>query len=315
MTTPTQTIFLTGATGGLGLECAVTLGRTAPMNLVLGVRDAARGESARRRILNGATPGTAVSTLALDLDDLQSVRAAAATLGAGPPLDAVVCNAGVHETGPATFTSAGLERTFGVNHVAHQVLVSRLWRTLAPRARVVVVTSGTHDAATLEGRYNPPARPIAGRLARGLDDDTGRALSAVRRYTTSKLCNVLFARELARRSAAAGRPLTVTAFDPGAVPGTDLTRSWSLAMRLMVKSSWALKVFGVAVSTPPRAGAAMARRALESEPGAVLRYFQLDLARSPAGITEDRALAAALFDDTLALVDEPDPFVDVTASS
>lgn len=306
MTTTLQTIFMTGATGGLGLECAMSLARIVPTRLVLGARSPRKADSARQRILATAQPGTTVEVVPLDLEDLDAVRAAATALRALAPFDALVCNAGIHETGPAQFTTAGLERTFAVNHVAHQVLVNQLWGALASKARVVVVTSGTHDASTLEGRYNPPAMPVAERLAKGLDDADEKELSAVRRYTSAKLCNVLFARELARRSAKAGRPLTVTAFDPGAVPGTELTRSWSRGMRLMVKSSWALKVFGMAVSTPSRAGAAMAARTLESEPAPTLRYFQLEKARTPARITEDATLARALFDDTLRLVGEPD---------
>jgi NAD(P)-dependent dehydrogenase (short-subunit alcohol dehydrogenase family) len=216
-------------------------------------------------------------------------------------LDALVCNAGVHEAGPPTFTKDGIETTFAVNHVAHQLLTLLLLDRLKPNARIVMVSSGTHDPATLEGRANPPATVHVASLARG--EEAGAPLSAVRRYTSSKLCNLLFAAELDRRLRETGSTFSVNGFDPGAVPGTELTRSWSTGMRLLVKSSWVLRLFGMAVSTPQLAGAAMAR--LVTDPtlqGISGAYFQLERQRTPSVTARDAALARALYDDTNALL-------------
>ncbi|MDX2015934.1 MAG: SDR family NAD(P)-dependent oxidoreductase [Myxococcaceae bacterium] len=285
-----RTILITGATSGLGLECARALASVPEVRLLLGARDQARGDAL------AAGLGALAEVVVVDLASLASVQRALERLG-GRALDAIVCNAGVHEAGPPTFTVDGLETTFGVNHVAHQALVTRLEGALTRHARVVVVSSGTHDPATLEGRANPPAAIDVSALATGREG--GLPVSAIRRYTSSKLCNVLFARELDRRLRAAGRQVTVNAFDPGAVPGTALTRSWSPAMRLLVKSSWVLRLFGMAVSTPARAAGALARLVVSPElDGVTGRYFQLETERAPSTTARDPELAKALFDET-----------------
>jgi NAD(P)-dependent dehydrogenase (short-subunit alcohol dehydrogenase family) len=296
MTNTQRTVLVTGATSGLGLACARVLAATPGLHLLLGARDVARG----RALADELGPNTEV--LPVDLASLASVHDAALGLR-GRPLDAVVCNAGVHESDPPSFTVDGYETTFAVNHLAHQALVLKLSPSLSDRARVVVVSSGTHDPATLEGRYNPPGRVDVVALSKGLEGT--HPLSPVRRYTTSKLCNLLFAFELDRRFRGAGRAVTVNAFDPGAVPGTALTRDWSPGLKLMVKSSWLLALFGMTVSTPRRAGQALARLVTDPSLEVVTgRYFQLERERKPSAQAQDAELARTLFDETLDLLNE-----------
>jgi NAD(P)-dependent dehydrogenase (short-subunit alcohol dehydrogenase family) len=297
-----KTVLVTGATAGIGLECARALLATCKYRVLLGARDTAKGNRIRAAL---ADP-TRAEVVALDLASLESVKRAADGLAAGPQLFALVCNAGVHEAGPPTFTQDGFETMFGVNHLAHQLLVLRTLSHLTNDARIVVVSSGTHDPDTLEGRHNPPGATVAAALAQGKEATS--VLSSVRRYSSSKLCNLLFVRELDRRLRAAGSQVTINGFDPGAVPGTELTRGWSPAMRLMVKSSWLLRAFGMAVSTPARAGGALARLVSDDTLlGQSGLYFQLDRKRLPSKTARDAELAKRLYEDSLQLLGEQSP--------
>ena len=166
----------------------------------------------------------------VDLASLTSVRDFVAAFAAAglPPLHALVCNAGV-QTVDTRFTVDGVEMTFGVNHLGHFALVDGLLGHLRAPARIVVVASGTHDPKKFTGMPNPNytsaedlAHPVAGAPANGR-----------LRYTTSKLCNVLFAYELDRRLGQGANGVTVTAFDPGLMPASGLARDYSPAVRFV----------------------------------------------------------------------------------
>lgn len=222
-----KTAIITGASSGLGLECARALLRSDPSwHLVLPVRDAGRGAEAVTRL--GQPQRCTV--MPMDLASLASVRAfvdnvRGATL---PPLHAIVCNAGVQVVSGTEWTEDGVEMTFGVNHLGHFTLVQGLLDELARPARIVVVSSGTHDPSKLTGMPDPrytSAADLARPRAEHSDD--GR-----RRYTTSKLCNVLFTYELDRRLGNGGQGVTVNAFDPGLMPGSGLARDYPPLQRL-----------------------------------------------------------------------------------
>jgi hypothetical protein len=109
------------------------------------------------------------------------------------------CNAGLQFTHRAT-SADGFEATFAVNHLGHYLLTHRLVGALVPPARIVFVGSGTHDPAERTGMPHPNyrgARALADATADGGDADPGRF--GRQSYSTSKLCNVLFAYELSRR--------------------------------------------------------------------------------------------------------------------
>jgi NAD(P)-dependent dehydrogenase (short-subunit alcohol dehydrogenase family) len=222
MTSPTRTAIITGANSGLGLECARWLLAADPSwHVVLAVRDPARGAGAAQRL--GA--GKRCTVMQLDLASLRSVRGFIdAQRGSGlPPIRAVVCNAGVQVVSGAQTTADGYEITFGVNHLGHFALVCGLLDALIAPARVVVVSSGTHDPARFTGMPHPRYTSAAD-LAHPpgkLTAEEGR-----RRYTTSKLCNLLFTYELDRRLAHGAQAVTVNAFDPGMMPGSGLGRDY-----------------------------------------------------------------------------------------
>ncbi|HEY6645682.1 MAG TPA: SDR family NAD(P)-dependent oxidoreductase [Mycobacterium sp.] len=221
----TKTAIITGASSGLGLECAHALLRSDPSwHVVLAVRDTGRGAEAVGQL---AEPQRC-TVMRLDLASLASVRAFTETFrGSGlPPLRAIVCNAGVQVVSGTELTEDGVEMTFGVNHLGHFALVRGLLVELAHPARILVVSSGTHDPSKHTGmpdpRYTSAADLAHPRAEQSAD---GR-----RRYTTSKLCNVLFAYELNRRL---GDGVTVNAFDPGLMPGSGLARDYPPLQRLV----------------------------------------------------------------------------------
>ena len=204
MTDSTRAAIVTGANSGLGLECARALLATDPSwHVVLAVRDPQRGAAAVQRL--GAEQRCTV--MQLDLASLASVRGFIDNSGAGvlPPIQAVICNAGVQVVSGVQSTADGHEMTFGVNHLGHFALVCGLLDTLHA-ARIVVVSSGTHDPARFTGM--PHSRYTSGAaLARPPGDLT--AEEGRRRYTTSKLCNLLFCYELDRRLDHGAQGMTV----------------------------------------------------------------------------------------------------------
>ena len=187
MTTSLQgkTVLITGANTGIGRATAHALAA-----LDARVVFACRSEAKTRPVMEAiaaATKNDALEFLPLDLDDLDSVkRAADAFLARSEPLHVLVANAGlVRVTGT---TKQGFERTFGVNHLGHFLLTLKLKPALeagAP-ARVVVVASRAHE------RFH-------GTLSLAHFQAPRRSFTGWPEYQVSKLCNVLFAKELARR--------------------------------------------------------------------------------------------------------------------
>jgi light-dependent protochlorophyllide reductase len=225
----TRTAVITGASTGLGLECARALLRTdASWHVVLAVRDGARAADAVAQL----GEATRCSVLDLDLASLESVRGFSERMRAAglPPVHAIVCNAGVQVVSGAQSTADGFEMTFGVNHLGHFALVKGLLDQLARPARIVVVSSGTHHPSKRTGMPEPhytSAVDLASAMA-----DTDGSTEGRRRYTTSKLCNLLFSYELDRRLGHGERGVTVNAFDPGLMPGSGLARDYPPLQRL-----------------------------------------------------------------------------------
>jgi retinol dehydrogenase-14 len=199
---PTMTgrvCLVTGASSGIGRATAMGLARLGATVLML-CRDRGRGEEARSEIIH-ATDNGAVELLLADLSSQQEVRRIAAqVLDQYSELDALVNNAGVY-LGRRTVTVDGLETTFAVNHLAYFLLTNLLLDRLkqsAP-ARIVNVSSSAHEGAQMN-----------------FDDlQSERRFRGMRAYGQSKLANLLFTYELARRLAETG--VTVNAVHPGLV--------------------------------------------------------------------------------------------------
>ena len=201
-----KTYVVTGANTGIGKATAKGLAARGG-HVVMVSRDAAKGEAARQEVL-AAAPGARVEVVQGDLGSLASTRAlASALLAQVPRIDVLVNNAGVWLTSRQE-TPDGFEKTLGVNHLAPFLLTNLLKQRLAEGGggRVVNVSSALYA----RGRIDFDDLMVERRKYAGM---------AV--YSDSKLANVYFTRELARRWAGSG--VTSVALHPGVVR-TDLTR-------------------------------------------------------------------------------------------
>lgn len=194
-----RTAIVTGASSGLGVEVADALARKGA-TVVLAVRDEAKGEGARARIL-AATPGAHVSVSRVDLADLASIRAFAAREGERPAIDLLINNAGLGMQPERATSADGYERQFATNHLGPfaltGLLLPALLRARAPR--VVAVASIAHRGGKIDFADLQGATRYSG----------GKA------YNQSKLSNILFALELDRRARAAGTHLVSVVAHPG----------------------------------------------------------------------------------------------------
>jgi retinol dehydrogenase-12 len=191
-----KTVLITGASSGIGLAAAEALAKKGA-RLVLVGRSADKTEAAAARV-RGVAPGASVEVELCDMASLAQIRALGSRLRDRlDHLDVLLNNAGAMHTSRKE-TVDGFEMTFGVNHLGYLVTTLELLPLLraAPAARVVNVASDAHSAARLD-----------------LDDLQWEKRSY--RSFTSKLCNILFTRELARRLG--GTAITANCLHPGVV--------------------------------------------------------------------------------------------------
>lgn len=194
-----KTIVVTGANSGIGL-CAAEELAARGAHVILACRSQDKGRAALARI-RARRADAQLSLESLDLSSLASVRAFAETIrGKHPRLDVLVNNAGVMAL-PFSKTADGFEMQVGTNHLGHFVLTALLWPSLAATESARVVTVGS--VAHFFGRVR-------------LEDlCSEKGYSRWPAYAQSKLCNMLFAKELARRVERAGLRVTSVACHPG----------------------------------------------------------------------------------------------------
>ena len=196
-----KVVLITGGNAGVGKETAVGLAR-AGAHVIFTARDATRGADALADVRH-RSGSTSVEVMPLDLASFASIRSFSDRfLSSHDRLDVLVNNAGLMQQHRAV-TDDGFEMMFGVNHLGHFLLTSLLLdriRAGAP-ARVVVVSSHAHK-----------------HVGSGLDFDdlqSERSYKPFAVYGRTKLANILFARELARRLDPT--EVTVNALHPGFV--------------------------------------------------------------------------------------------------
>lgn len=217
--------IVTGANTGIGKEAAKDLASRGA-KVIMACRDMAKGEQAARDILR-AVKGAKVVARQLDLADTKSICQFAENIyDTEKTLHYLVNNAGVAMCPYAT-TADGFEMQFGVNHLGHFFLTFLLLDLLKHSApsRVINVSSAAHAMGKIH-----------------FDDLGGeKNYHPVRAYAQSKLANVLFSRELAKRMEAFG--VSVYSVDPGAV-NTEITRHLGRPLVDLVKT------FGFLIRTP-----------------------------------------------------------------
>lgn len=193
-----RTALITGANSGIGYQAALELARHGA-HVLLACRSQQKGEQALARLLAEA-PGSHAELALLDVSSLADVRRFSAQfLARGLALDLLINNAGVMALKPRQVTPEGFERQFATNHLGHFALTGLLLPAMAasPAPRVVTVASLAHRGGKIH-----------------FDDlQMERSYSPWGAYNQSKLANILFARELARR--ATGTKLLSLPVHPG----------------------------------------------------------------------------------------------------
>ena len=266
-----NTALITGGNSGIGLGCARALAESGWQVLI-----ASRNRGASEAAVRGMRGQ--VEALDLDLASRDSVRALVKEIASrGLPLRALVCNSGLQFNSGPQLSGDGYELTFAVNHLGHLLLANLLLDTLAANApaRIVVVSSGVHDPKMRTGMPHPAIADLDTLAATG--GPKRGSFNGRLAYVNSKLCNLWFAYELARRTA--GRGITVNAWEPGLVPGSGLIRDYPAPVRwiwdwVLPGIAAGLSPFLPSISTATRSGRDLARMvtdpALEKTTG---KYF------------------------------------------
>ncbi len=206
-----KTIVIAGATSGIGEAAALALAKQGA-RIVFTARDRAKAEAtlAKLKRVNG---NAAHNFHIADLTTIAAMRAAGAAIAAAEPkIDVLANNAGAFFSTRGE-TADGLELTFAVNHMAYFVLTNALLPNLkaTPGARIVSTASMAHSAG---GPLN-------------FDDLQARnGYSPFAAYGRSKLCNIYFTQELARRLEGSG--VIATCFHPGFVASGMATNNGAL---------------------------------------------------------------------------------------
>ncbi|HKA35348.1 MAG TPA: SDR family NAD(P)-dependent oxidoreductase [Thermoanaerobaculia bacterium] len=253
-----KTVLVTGATGGIGLETARILARKGA-RVVVGARDPVRGRAAVEEIVRA---GGHADLLEIDMLSFESVRKAAPAWK-GRALDVLINNAGI-VVRERQLTADGHERTWQTNFLSHFLLTRLLLPSLraAPSPRIVNVSSEAHRSGRMKWEDLELEQGYRGFFA----------------YANTKLAQVLFTRELARREPG----IAVNALHPGAIA----TGIWRAA------PAFARAILNV-VLPPPEKGARPVVRvasdpALEGVTGRYVNKLK-EVAPSPAGSSDHDA--------------------------
>lgn len=266
--------LVTGSTAGLGLETVRVLAQRGARVFATG-RTLEKANAARERV-----PGVIVP-LACELSDPASIRACVASLKAeGMKLDAIITNAGIMAP-PELKQAHGYELQFFTNHIGHFLLVTELLSELKDDGRVVILSSAAHKRAPKVG----------------IDFDN---LSGLRSYAPwlaygqSKLANLLFAKELAKRLQGTGK--TANSVHPGVIK-TELTRdmpavrvAFAIANPLLLKSIAEGAATQCYVATRPELA------------GVTGEYFADCNIAKPSELGRDSALATRLWEESERIV-------------
>lgn len=205
-----KTIVITGATSGIGQVAAEKLAARGA-RIVQVARSRERGEAAINR-LRDLSPGVDHAIHYADLSSINEMKRVAAEIAAAEArIDVLINNAGAM-FGSRQITADGLERTFALNHLSYFVLTHGLKARLLAPARIVNTASDAHEPATLDFDDLQSEKVYA---KNGLGQWLRYGGPGFKVYSRSKLCNILFTRELARRLAGSG--VTANSLHPGFV--------------------------------------------------------------------------------------------------
>jgi NAD(P)-dependent dehydrogenase (short-subunit alcohol dehydrogenase family) len=218
-----KTVVISGGTSGIGEVAARALAKMGA-RIVLVARNKSRAEATLAR-LGRSGPGVAHSVYFADLTRLAEMKRVAAEIAnREPPIDVLINNAGAL-FGTRRLTEDGLEYTFALNHMSYFVVTEGLRERLLASggARIINTASAAHQGATLD-----------------FDDlQSAKSFRAMRAYGRSKLCNILFTRQLAR--SLQDTAVTANCLHPGFVATRFADESGGLISRM----AWLAKFFAI----------------------------------------------------------------------
>ena len=191
-----KTVVITGATSGIGEVAAIALAKEGA-RIVFTARDKERAQATLEK-LRRVNPASGHVVHLTDLSLLSEMRRTAEEIKEEPAIDVLVNNAGALFNSRIE-TEDGLEKTFALNHMSYFVITKLLLPRLKAGARIINTASDAHHRAKLDFS----------------DLQSKKGYSGFAVYSKSKLCNVLFTRELARRIAGTG--ITANSLHPGFV--------------------------------------------------------------------------------------------------
>jgi retinol dehydrogenase-14 len=278
-------VLITGANSGIGFEASLKIAGTGA-HVVMVSRDRRRGEEALAAV-KARSGSDNVSLLHCDMASMAAVRALAGNVRARHSrLDVLVNNAGSAKSAREV-TEDGLEWTFAANYLGHFLLTSLLvdlLRTSAP-ARVVNVSSAGHRTGAID--------------LENLQFERG-GYSTLRAYGRSKLAQILFTRELARRLQHSG--VTVNALHPGAVA----TGIWTKAKLPWYARAPIAVAKALLMRTPSQGADRIVYLATSADvEGLTGGYYEKDRLVEPSPAARDQALARRLWDESAKLAGLP----------
>jgi NAD(P)-dependent dehydrogenase (short-subunit alcohol dehydrogenase family) len=282
-----KVVVITGSNDGIGKETAVGVAAEGATT-VLACRNQKKADAAAAEVTQ-RTGNDDVHVLALDLADLATVQqAAAAVLDRWDRLDVLINNAGGIWS-ERQETVQGFEQTFAVNHLGHFLLTELLLARLTASApsRIINLTSVGHHTAWRGMRFE--------------DLQSEKRYAAMDAYGRSKLANILFTRELARRVAGTG--VTVNAVHPGPVrSGFGMDGDMGGLMGLGNKLIRPLEISpsagartSVFLATSPQVEKETGRYWVRRKPGHMSRQARSDLEARRLWDESERLLASAGF--------------------
>ena len=262
-----SSIIITGANSGIGFECALQMAKLAPNEqIILACRNVQAGNEAINKIKSN-TNHQNLLCLSLDLASLQSVRDFKKAFLELPNTRVAVLinNAGIAPNIRETaYTKDGFEITFGTNHLGGFYLTMLLLPYIKQGGSITFTASDTHDPAAKAG-IEPPIYKSAKKLAfpEKMPGKVGMKLGQ-RRYSTSKLCNVMTAYSFHKK--VSDKNIRVNAFDPGLTPGTGFTKNFPAPLHFVVSRIMPLFIsFKKNMNSPQTSGQRLANLAYAKE--------------------------------------------------
>ena len=274
-----KVVVITGGTSGIGEVAAETLAQMGA-RIILVARNKSRAEATIVR-LRRSGPAVAHSVYFADLSRLAEMKRLAAEIAdREPPIDILINNAGAL-FGTRRLTEDGLEYTFALNHMSYFVVTEGLRERLLASggARIINTASAAHQGATLD-----------------FDDlQSAKNFRAMTAYGRSKLCNILFTRQLAR--SLQGTNVTANCLHPGFVATRFADESGGLISRF----AWLAKLFAI---SPAEGAQTIVYLASSPEVANVTgQYFYKCRPTTPSAPALDDRAALALWERSAALAD------------